>query len=294
MLYRDFGNAGFKVSVLGYGAGMLGADHLSEKDAEQLLNRVVDLGVILIDTARGYGVSEERIGKHLQYRRHEIILSTKVGYGIPSYPDWTYECVQAGIEEALRRLKTDYIDIVHLHSCPQNILEAGGSLRALEDAVASGKVRVAAYSGENEALDWAVNSGRFGSVEHSVNICDQRVIDGALTLATSHGLGIIAKRPIANAPWRYMACPKGEYVEEYWWRWKTMNIETRGLNWQAIALRFAAFTPGVSSCIVGTTQLNHVQENIAHIESGPLNDDHRVLIQKAFRDNDPGWWVGQV
>jgi aryl-alcohol dehydrogenase-like predicted oxidoreductase len=105
---------------------------------------------------------------------------------------------------------------------------------------------------------------------------------------------VIAKRPIANAPWRFNECPKGDYAEEYWWRWKTMDIETRGLNWQAVALRFTAFTPGVSSCIVGTTQLNHVQENIEYIESGPLNDDHRVLIRKAFRDNDPGWWVGQV
>jgi len=294
MLYRDFGNTGFKVSVLGYGAGMLGNDHLSEKGAEQLLNRIVDLGLTLIDTARGYGISEERIGKHLQHRRHEIILSTKVGYGIPSHPDWTYECVQSGVEEALRRLRTDYIDIVHLHSCPRNILEARGSLRALEDAVASGKVRVAAYSGENEALDWAVNSRRFGSVEHSVNICDQRVIDGALELAATRGLGIIAKRPIANAPWRFLECPKGEYVEEYWWRWKTMNPDTRGLEWQELAIRFSAFTPGVSSCIVGTTQIGHVLENIRCIENGPLDGDHISLIRKAFRENDPGWWIGQI
>ncbi len=294
MLYRDFGNAGFKVSVLGYGAGMLGADHLSEKNADQLLNRVVDLGMTLIDTARGYGRSEERVGRFLQHRRHEIILSTKVGYGIPSHPDWTYECVQAGIEEALRRLGTDYIDIVHLHSCPRNILEEGGSLRALENAVASGKVRVAAYSGENEALDWAVHSGRFGSVEHSVNICDQRVIDGALTLATSLRLGIIAKRPLANAPWRFIECPKGEYVEEYWWRWKTMNLDTRGLEWQELALRFSAFMPGVSSCIVGTSQISHVLENIHYIENGPLDEDHTSLIRKVFRENDPGSWIGQI
>jgi aryl-alcohol dehydrogenase-like predicted oxidoreductase len=72
MLYRNFGNAEFKVSVLGFGAGMLGDEHLLEKDAEQLLNRVVDLGITLIDTAHGYGGSEERIGKHLRHRRQEI------------------------------------------------------------------------------------------------------------------------------------------------------------------------------------------------------------------------------
>jgi hypothetical protein len=147
---------------------------------------------------------------------------------------------------------------------------------------------------ENDALDWAIDSGCFRSVEHSLNICDQRVIEGSLVRASVRGLGIIVKRPVANAPWRFNECPKGDYAEEYWRRWKTMDIETRGLNWQAVALRFTAFTPGVSSCIVGTTQLSHVQENIAHIESGPLNADHRVLIRKAFRDNDSGWWVGQV
>jgi aryl-alcohol dehydrogenase-like predicted oxidoreductase len=194
----------------------------------------------------------------------------------------------------LHKLHTDYIDIVHLHSCPCSTLEEGEVLIAMEEAKKAGKIKIAAYSGENDALDWAIDSGCFRSVEHSLNICDQRVIEGSLVRASDRGLGIIAKRPIANAPWRFNECPKGDYAEEYWWRWKTMDIETRGLNWQAVALRFTAFTPGVSSCIVGTTQLNHVQENIAYIESGPLNDDHRVLIRKAFRDNDPGWWVGQV
>jgi aryl-alcohol dehydrogenase-like predicted oxidoreductase len=294
MLTRAFGTTGLQVSVLGFGAGQLGDPHLSDEAAGQLLNGVVDLGVTLIDTARGYGSSEDRIGRHLKHRRQEIIISTKVGYGIPGHNDWTHDCVRAGIDEALRNLQTDYIDIVHLHSCPCDTLKEGGVVIALEAAKKAGKIRVAAYSGENDALDWAVDSGRFGSVEHSLNICDQHVIDGTLARASGRGLGIIAKRPLANAPWRFTECPKGDYAEEYWWRWKTMNIDTCGLHWQAIALRFTAYTSGVSSCIVGTTQLNHVQENIAHIESGPLNEDHRFLIRNAFRDNDPGWWVGQL
>jgi aryl-alcohol dehydrogenase-like predicted oxidoreductase len=294
MLYRDFGKTGLRVSVLGYGAGQLGAPILSDVDAGRLLNEVIDLGITLIDTARGYGTSEERIGKYLKHRRHEIVLSTKVGYDIPGYSDWTYDCVHAGIDAALRRLQTDVLDIVHLHSCPRTTLEEGGSMRALEEAVQAGKVRVAAYSGENEALDWAVDSNRFGSVEHSLSICDQRVIDGALARSTARDLGVIAKRPVANAPWRFAECPKGEYAEEYWWRWSTMKLERRDLSWQELALRFAAFTPGVSSCIVGTTQLNHVQENISFLDAGPLTDDHVIAIRQAFQMNDPGWWIGQI
>ncbi|MCX6121000.1 MAG: aldo/keto reductase [Ignavibacteriales bacterium] len=294
MIYRDFGTTGLRVSVLGYGAGQLGAATFSDVDAGRLLNEVVDRGITLIDTARGYGMSEERIGKHLKHRRHEIVLSTKVGYDIPGYTDWTYDCVHAGIDEALRRLQTDVLDIVHLHSCPRTTLKEGSSVRALEEAVRAGKVRVAAYSGENEALDWAVDSGRFESVEHSLNICDQRVIDGALTRSLARGLGVISKRPVANAPWRYAECPKGEYAEEYWWRWNTMKLDRRDLSWQELALRFTAFTPGVSSCIVGTTQLNHVLQNCSFLEAGPLAEDHRHAIRHAFRTNDPGWWVGQI
>jgi aryl-alcohol dehydrogenase-like predicted oxidoreductase len=294
MLYRDFGKTGLRVSVLGYGAGQLGAATLSDVDAGRLLNEVVDQGITLIDTARGYGISEERIGKHLKHRRHEIVLSTKVGYDIPGYSDWTYDCVRVGIDLALRRLQTDFLDIVHLHSCPRATLEEGGSLRALEEAVQAGKVRIAAYSGENEALDWAVDSGRFGSVEHSLNICDQRVIGGSLDRSAAHGIGVIAKRPVANAPWRYAECPKGEYAEEYWWRWNTMKLDRRDLDWQELALRFTAFTPGVSSCIVGTTQLNNLLKNISILDAGPLTDDHVNAIRQAFQANDPGWWVGQI
>ena len=294
MEQREFGNTGLKVSVLGFGAGQIGSADYSEREAEALLHRVLDLGLTLIDTARGYGLSEERIGRYLARRRAEFVLSTKIGYDIPGYADWTYECVQAGVDEALRRLQTDYLDIVHFHSCPLSTLQAGEVLRALDAAVQAGKVRVAAYSGENEALDWAVASGRFGSVEHSINICDQRVIDGALVQSQARGLGVIAKRPVANAPWRFAECPTGQYAEEYWKRWQAMNVDPRGLDWQELALRFTAFTPGVHACIVGTRNAAHLLQNVRILEKGPLPLDHYTAIRSAFKANDPGGWIGQV
>jgi aryl-alcohol dehydrogenase-like predicted oxidoreductase len=294
MEQRVFGNTGLKVSVLGFGAGQIGTVDLSGQQAETLLNQVLDSGITLIDTARGYGLSEERIGRYLARRRREFILSTKVGYGIPGYADWTYECIQAGIDEALQLLRTETIDIVHLHSCPIDTLERGEVLRALEEAVKAGKVRVAAYSGENEALDWAVDSGRFGSVEHSLNICDQRVIEGALVRMRAKNMGVIAKRPVANAPWRFNEFPRGHYAEEYWRRWKAMDLDPRRLGWQELGLRFAAFTPGVHSCIVGTADVAHLRQNVEVMEKGPLSPDHAAAIRAAFKANDPGWWVGQV
>jgi aryl-alcohol dehydrogenase-like predicted oxidoreductase len=294
MLYRDFGKTGLKVSALGYGAGMLGSNYFSDVEAGTFLNSIIDLGITLIDTARSYGLSEERIGKHLRHRRQEFILATKVGYGIQGFTDWTYDCVCAGIDEALQRLRTDIIDIVFLHSCPRTILEEGGPLRALEEAKRSGKIRVIGYSGENEELNWALSSGRFGCVEHSLNICDQRVLNTIVPHSMADGMGVIAKRPLANAPWRYSKCPQGEYVEEYWRRWKTMNLDTRGLEWKELALRFVSFAQGISSCIVGTTHLGHVKENIANLEKGPLAEDHVNILRQSFRTHDPGWWIGQI
>ena len=294
MNQREFGKTGLKVSVLGVGTGGIGDPKTPENEIQEFLNRILDSGITLIDTARAYGLSEERIGRSISHRRKEFVLSTKVGYGIEGTTDWTYDCVRAGIDQALRLLRTDYIDIVHLHSCPLRTLQEGEALRALEEAVQQGKVRVAAYSGENEALEWAVESGRFGSVQHSVSISDQRVIDRILPQSRAKGLGVIAKRPVANAPWRFDDCPRGDYAEEYWWRWKTMDLDPRGLEWQELALRFSAFTDGVHSCIVGTRNLSHVLQNIAIVQKGPLPVEQYEAIRAAFKQNDPGWWVGEV
>lgn len=293
MIQRQFGSSGITVSALGLGAGQIGADSLAESDVEQMLNQALDLGVTLIDTARGYGLSEERIRRYLSHRRAEFILSTKVGYDVPGQDDWTYGAVLHGVDQALRRLQTDVIDIVHLHSCPLETLQQGDVIKALEDVQKAGKIRVAAYSGENEALDYAIQTKRFQSVQASLNFCDQRVINSGLAQARDQNLGFIAKRPVANAPWRYNERPVGRYVEEYWLRWKTMQPDPHGLPWNEVALRFSAFTPGVSSCIVGTASLEHLKENIAIVEHGPLPAAIYSDLLISFESHDDGW-IGQI
>lgn len=290
---RPFGNTGLTVSALGFGAGQIGDATIAERDAATLLNTVLDLGITLLDTARGYGLSEERIGRHLAQRRHEFVLSTKVGYDIPGYADWTGPTVAAGIDAALARLRTDYLDIVHLHSCPLEVLQQGDVIDVLDAAVAAGKVRVAAYSGDNEPLEWAAQSGRFGSLETSVNICDQRVIDRALITAQNRELGLIAKRPVANAAWRFAERPVGNYAEVYWERLQAMNIQPGNMEWQELALRFAAYLPGVHSCIVGTASLDHLRHNAALIARGPLPTEIVEGLRRTFRSHDNDW-TGQV
>lgn len=218
MEYRLIKPLGKKVSAIGFGAGQIGGSEYSEKEAEILLNQILDLGINFIDTARGYGLSEERIGRYLSHRRAEYILSTKVGYMVEGRADWTYDCVQAGVDQALRQLRTDTIDIVHLHSCSRNILEHNRVIDALEEAKTAGKIRAIAYSGENEDLEWALRSKRFDSFMASLNICDQRILDEALPAMIRENKGFIAKRPIANACWRFNDRPVGDYAEEYWHR----------------------------------------------------------------------------
>ena len=281
------------MSALGLGAGKIGDLALDDGAAGQLLNAALDCGITLIDTARGYGASEDRIGRHLAHRRRDFVLSTKIGYGIAGHDDWTGSCITAGVDAALERLRTDFIDIVHLHSCPIEVLAHGDVVAALQRAVAAGKVRVAAYSGDNAALDWAIASGCFGSVQTSINLFDQRVLGGGLAAADSRQLGVIAKRPIANAPWRFADRPIGDYCETYWQRMRAMNIDPRELSWDELALRFTAFLPGVSSCIVGTHDIEHLRKNARLLERGALPESVVNELRAAFVRCDDNW-IGQT
>lgn len=285
---RPFGRTGLSVSPLGLGAGEIGGDQLDDRDVETLLRTAVDCGVTLIDSARSYGQSEARIGRFLAPVRDRIVLSTKVGYGVEGVPDWTAECIRLGIERALGLLATDRIDIVHLHSCPVETLERGDVIGALHEARRVGKIRCAAYSGDNEALVWAAASGHFDSLQMSWNLCDQRAAP-VIERASAAGLGVIAKRPLANAPWRYDERPVGQEAEPYWVRWKALGIDPGALDWNELAARFAAHFPGVSSAIAGTRQVAHLCHNVELVARGPLPPDVVGAIRARFAVVGADW-----
>lgn len=288
---RRYGKSGLIVSALGLGAAQIGDPNLEEAKVASLLNTAVDAGITLIDTARSYGCSEERIGRHLASRRDDIVISTKLGYGIDGCEDWTGPCITAGIERALRMLRTDRIDIAHLHSCPRMTLERGEVIAALERAKADGKVRAIAYSGDNDGLAYAVDTGRFDGFMASLNIFDQRVIDDVLPgIATK---GFIAKRPAANYPWRFDERPVGDYCEEYWLRWRAMDLTSHGYDWGEVAIRFALSPLHVSSEVIGTASLKHLKQDIAWTEAGELDADWFEELRAAFRQHDRGW-LGQI
>ena len=292
MKKNTYGNTDITLPVLGFGAGLIGDAAMDENYAGYFVNQIVDLGITFIDTARGYGLSEERIGRHLSWRRNDFILSTKVGYNIPGFQDWTYDCIVAGVHHALQLMRTDHIDIVHLHSCPKQTLEQGDVIQALQKMVQDGKIRAAAYSGENDSLEYALHSQQFGGLMSSINVFDQRSINSTVVPASKQGNGYIAKRPIGNAPWLHTSQPFGNYCEEYWKRMKKMDLDFGG-DWLDVALRFTAFTPGISTSIVGTTNLDHIKKNIEIVEKGPLSKDIIDKITNAFAQNDNNW-NGQI
>jgi len=285
---RPFGRTGLSVSPLGFGAGELGADGLDDRAAEQLLRTAIELGVALIDTARSYGSSEERIGRFIAPVRDTVVLSTKVGYGVDGVPDWTGECVRLGIDHALRRMATDRIEIVHLHSCPIDVLERGDVIAALHDARRAGKLRCAAYSGDNEALAWAAASGQFDSLQMSWNVCDQRAAP-VIARAAHAGLGVIAKRPLANAPWRFAERPTGNEAEPYWVRWRELAIDPAELASDELAARFAAHAPGVSSAIIGTRQPAHLRRGVELVARGALPARTVDAIRARFEAVGADW-----
>jgi aryl-alcohol dehydrogenase-like predicted oxidoreductase len=287
---RAFGRTGLHVPVLGFGAMQIGDPGIDEGQAGRVLNEVVDAGATLIDTARSYGLSEERIGRHLAHRRDDFILSTKVGYGVEGVPDWTHECILRGVDAARGRLRTDVIDIVHLHSCGLDTLRAGEVADALSRCVAQGKVRVAAYSGDDEALACAVDGGQFGGLQASVSLCDRQALP-ALRRARAGGAGTIAKRTLAGRPWASPAAPDDPVHREYHRRFAALSAQF-GVEpgaWDETALRFAAYEDGVDCVIVGGTSVQHVQRNVAAVARGPLEPGLLAAIRAAYSRLGDTW-----
>lgn len=291
MQHRIYGRTGLVVSTLGLGAGQLGDARLAEDQVAALIAAAIDGGITLIDTAPSYGLSEQRLGRHLGARRDAVVLSTKLGYGVEGIPDWTGPCITAGVEQALRVMRTDRLDIAHLHSCPWQVLAADEVIAALVAAREAGKVRAIAYSGENEDLAYALGRPEFDGFMASLNLFDQRVIDEALPRLD--GRGFIAKRPVANHPWRFAERPVGDYCEPYWDRWQAMGLDAEGLDWGELALRFTLSIPGVSSAIVGTGRAAHLREAIGWAGNGALPAASISRWRDAFRARDRDW-KGQI
>ncbi len=303
---RKFGKTDMNVAVLGFGGAEIGFDSTEGATVDKLLNAALDAGLNVVDTAECYGESEVSIGNAIGKRRKEYYLFTKCGHILEDGSRgavWTKSGVLKSIERSLKRLQTEVIDLIQLHSCSLDDLKKGECIDGLEQAKKDGKVRYIGYSGDRDGAKYAVECGRFDSLQTSVSICDQEAIELTLPLAKQKGMGVVAKRPIANAAWRYDKKPDNEYHVEYWNRLQELKYEfamgdarkKEGPDGPAgIAMRFTAMQPGVDVLIVGTTKPERWQQNADLMRAGPLSKELHESIRARWKAVAKPEWTGQI
>jgi len=279
---RALGTTGLVANVLGLGAGPLGDPRHDERAMTRLIHEAIELGVELFDTAPSYGLSEERLGRALVGRRERVIVSTKVGYGVPGEADWTGRCIERGIDLARERLRVDVLDVVHLHSCDAHTLLRSDVRDALLAARAAGKVGHLGYSGDGEPLAEARRWGELSVLQTSFNLVDQRARDEVDDRAW------LGKRTLMNAAFARDE-PLSPDVAEYRRRWREADWPDEVRRDPARAsLRFAAFG-GPDVVLVGTARVENLRAAVAAIEEGPLPEDlHVALVELAARHTWPG------
>ena len=288
-----------QVSVLGFGGSEIGYEEASQETVAKLLNSALDTGLNVIDTAECYQSSEELIGQAVGHRRQDFYLFTKCGHprGIGS-EDWSTSSLLESIERSLRRLRTDYLDLIQLHSCSESVLRKGDAISALQTAREKGYSRYLGYSGDSVAAKFAVECGAFDTLQTSINIADQEALELTLPVAREKQMGVIAKRPIANAAWKEQHKPIDSYHHVYWDRLSKLHydfIQQRPLEESiAHALRFTLSVPGVHTAIVGTTKPARWPQNAKMLEAGPLSESEFEAIRERWDDVRSRTWIGQT
>ncbi len=294
---RKFGKTDMHVSVLGFGGAEIGFEKATPDVVAKLLSVALDAGLNVIDTAECYLDSEALIGGAVAGRRDDFYLFTKCGHPeSPGKPDWRPESLLQSIQRSLKRLRTDRVDLVHLHSCSEAELRKGDVIGALQRAKEQGLTRYIGYSGDAGAARYAVECGAFDSLQTSLSVFDQQAIDLTLPLAREHGLGVIAKRPLGNAVWRYTERPEG-YHQEYFDRAQKLQYDFVRENPDraaSVALRFTLGVPGVDTAIVGTKNPGRWRENATLLAAGPLPADEFTAIRNRWREVADASWIGQT
>lgn len=295
---RPLGRTGLEVTVLGFGGSEIGYERADLKTVERVLGGALDAGLNCIDTAECYLESEELIGRAVADRRESYYLFTKCGHASGfDEPDWDASLLAKSIDRSLQRLRTDHLDLLQLHSCSREVLKSGEVIEVLQRARDEGKTRFIGYSGDSVDALYAVECGAFDTLQTSINIADQEALELTLPRARERGMGIIAKRPIANAVWKNRTKPASDYVLPYWERLGKLQYDFLGGNLRdaiSRALRFTLSIEGVSTAIVGTTKPERWRENAELLQAGPLSKEEFAAIRARWKEASEENWTGEV
>jgi len=312
MRRRKLGRTGLEVSEVSLGTVEIGIDYgldsrgtasrPPESEAALLLHRALDLGINLIDTARAYGESEAIIGRTLNGRRREFVLCTKVAsfHGQNLQPKALREKVTASIQESLRLLQTDAIDVLMIHSAPVEAVLSGELIDILEDVRRQGDIRWigASVYGEDAALA-AVASGRYDCLQVAYSMLDRRMEARAIPDAAGRNVGLVARSVLL----------KGSLTERYRYlpeslaplRESVCRLETlaagHGMALPEMAYRYVLTHDIPETALVGASSVREVEAAVQFAERGPLppevlNAIHAISIGDERLLNPANWHVG--
>ncbi len=296
MELRTLGKTGLDVSILGFGGSEI--RDADPPTVEKLLNAALDAGLNTIDTAECYGDSEEKIGQAIAHRRDDFHLFTKCGHasGLPG-GDWDLAMLAQTIDRSLTRLRVDHVDLIQLHSCHDDLLRQGDVIAVLQKARDQGKTRFIGYSGDREHARYAIDCGAFDTLQTSLNIFDQEALTLTLPAAAAANMGVIIKRPLANAAWTHGSTPpsRDAYEYAYWERLQKLQYDFLATDRTAeIALRFVLSQPGVTTAIVGTKNPDRWAQNAALLASGPLPQSEIDAIRARWKEVAGPDWLGET
>jgi aryl-alcohol dehydrogenase-like predicted oxidoreductase len=296
---RILGKTALEVSVLVFGAAEIGYENTDAATVDRMVGSALDAGVNAIDTGECYVDSEEKIGSAVSHRREKVLLFTKCGHasGLDG-EDWTSELIRRSVDRSLRRLRTDRLDLLQLHSCSAALLKRGDVIRALQDARDSGKTRYIGYSGDGVDALAAIETRAFDTLQTSINLADQEAITLTVPRALEQSMGVLAKRSLANAAWKYENKPENPYHHEYWDRLKRIDYLFLRIgrleDSLATALRFTLSVPGVTAAITGSKSADHLRQNLRAVPPYTLPSDQFECIRTIWSDRASPTWTGQV
>ena len=296
---RVLGRTGLAVSVLGYGTGSSDLRRVPPDVLESVMVSAVDAGVNLIDTAPDYVLAEEVIGRYLSPHRSRLVLATKCGCvegpgpSIDKLPqhDYSPAHIRRGLEESLRRMRTDHVDVLQVHISPARTeLEACGSVEEMIHLRDSGLVRFLGMSGTLPNIVDHIAMGVFDTFQIPYSALE-RDHEGVISDAAGAGAGVIVRGGVARgAPVvseerltrlpELMSRPLGESKS----RWESRGLDDLldGQTRMEMILRFTLSHPDVHTTIVGTTRVEHLEANLAAARRGPLSPEVYEEIKRRL------------
>src|SRR5512133_1028954 len=304
MEYRKLGRTGLMVSVVGYGTAPLGDMYGSSNDdvALRSASRAVDAGINFFDSSPSYGtgLAEERLGKVLRGRRQEIIVGSKAGKYGPDEQDFSADRIRRGFEDSLRRLGTDYVDILQLHNV--EFIDLGGPLgEAYEELVRLrevGMCRFIGMTGYPTTMTRRVISAFDLDVTLTYAHCtllDACLTDDVLPLAQERGVGVINAAAVAlglltqAGPPPHIAQLVGEEICTVARR--TVEVcQRHGAEVSFLANQYSIQRSGCATTLIGTTKQQHLDSALAAAEE-PIDEDLLADVLAAVGPDRGRHWM---